>query len=37
MSDENYVESFQSEAQRLLSKISRRIHQDGAPRMFDDD
>jgi hypothetical protein len=35
--DQNRVELLQPEAQRLLSKIGRRIDQHGAPGMFDDD
>jgi hypothetical protein len=37
MSDQNRIELLESEAQRLLSKIGRRIDQHGAPGMFDDD
>ncbi len=35
--DQNGVEMFQPEAQRLLTKIGRRIDQHGASGMFDDD
>ena len=36
VSDENCVETLQSEAQSLLSKINGSIHQHGATGMFDD-
>jgi hypothetical protein len=35
--DQDRVKLLQSEAQRLLSKIGRRIHEHGASGMFDDD
>jgi hypothetical protein len=37
VSDQHSIELLESEAQRLLSKVGRRIDQHGAPGMFDDD
>jgi hypothetical protein len=35
VSNENCVEPFQAEAQRLLTKVRRRIHEHRAPRVLD--
>jgi hypothetical protein len=37
VSDQNGIETFQPEAQGLLSKISRRVDEHGSSGVFDDD